>query len=233
MRCNVIRVICAVMLCTLFQGTQLHANDHTIAYQSEQVDVTQFLLCPPRFLSGEEIISGLHERNLDMTWNIGDADHFRFVTHHDEIYFEIFLSAFPDCFEETQKKLFTEEERQIEGITKKIFTFSYRLNDFKGEVINGPNEDPSYPHADGVPYTVAERRILKNTEPQEMTASELAEIISIKNIVFYTGAGLSAASNVPTMSQLFDLLKLEEGYGFFSIVKKYAHGAQRSSQQHS
>lgn len=51
-------------------------------------------------------------------------------------------------------------------------------------------------------YCIAARRLFQEAHPLEIDLPQLAEWIKTKNVVFYTGAGISAAAGVPTMHHL-------------------------------
>jgi NAD-dependent SIR2 family protein deacetylase len=56
--------------------------------------------------------------------------------------------------------------------------------------------------------------------PQKLKEMQLEEVIKNDNFLFYTGAGLSLASDVPAMSDLNKLLGLEEGELFLFSLEK-------------
>ena len=146
-----------------------------------------------------------------MTWNFGDRGHFRFSTKLEEIYFEIFFKeTFPECFDEDEKQLFQCEYVNDGKEKKKHFLYSYRVKDGKVEVNGVPEPSPSH-YAEDVEYTACERRVLEESSPISMSVYYLYEIYKDHTVVFYTGAGISAASGVPTMNQLFDLLQMTDG----------------------
>jgi len=51
----------------------------------------------------------------------------------------------------------------------------------------------------------------KDAMPKKATFEELASLVKHKKVVFYTGAGLSAQANVPTMSELEQSLEMRNG----------------------
>ncbi len=57
-------------------------------------------------------------------------------------------------------------------------------------------------------YFFAQPLKLKDQRPEELTTEELAHFLRYKNVIFYTGAGISAAGKVVTMSDLESSLKL-------------------------
>jgi NAD-dependent SIR2 family protein deacetylase len=112
----------------------------------------------------------------------------------------------------------------IDEKTKKLFTFSESIKD--GEAlpvyslhIGGPathvqaqeslNEEPAH----NEPYTIHERRDLTKTpqehNPKTISVQDLKELIKTKRVIFYTGAGISAAAGVWTMQPLMDALGID------------------------
>lgn len=175
-------------------------------------------LVPPQALSEKEIVEGLKNRDLDMTWCLGEGNYFRFMTKHDAVYFEVvFANEFSECFEAPEKRLFLKESLINEERQQK-FIYSYRWHERDGVEINIPLANDVV-HADSPVYLAYERRIIEKSTPTPLSERELISMISKNNIIFYTGAGLSAASHVPTMEQLCTSLGFEEGQGFFSSLR--------------
>jgi NAD-dependent SIR2 family protein deacetylase len=148
--------------------------------------------CNPRACSAEELQRGLKEKTLDMAWYFGEGGHFRFVSKSDEVYFEIY---------------------EFQGLV-----FSYRI-DGEGEEINVPRKFERKTHPDGDSYLVTKRRIVEGGSPGRIDEEGLARVIKNHPVLFYTGAGLSVASNVPAMGELQSLLGLEMGENFLLSLK--------------
>ena len=208
-----------IFVINLFASTGLIGHVSHLLVDESLIPTCNELLIPPKMLSEEERIEGVKNRDLDMTWYIGKDDYFRFKTKHDEIYFEVvFAQTFPECFEEIDKQAFLHnsplnQQRQQE------FIYAYRWHEVKDKpIINFPIEEKAI-QADSKTYLVSDRRVFEKSNPLSLSEEELVSILSNHRVVFYTGAGISAASNVPTMTQLFQLLKLEEGIGFLSSLK--------------
>lgn len=65
------------------------------------------------------------------------------------------------------------------------------------------------PHQEGE-YCLATRRVLTGVKPLLVGVAELVDWIEHKNVMFYTGAGISAAAGVPTMHKLAKLLPFDK-----------------------
>lgn len=203
-------------------STTLNGSPSILQQEERAVDVisaSDEFLSHPTMLSGNEISEGVKNRTLDMCFQITDFGHFRFLTERNGVYFEIrCLDAFPANFGETEKSLFMVESYFEGDKQRQSFFYSYRWNMLAEEEVNVPFvEDESL--SVSTAYTVCKRRVIEDGHPAIMTLKELIAIVHDKNIVFYTGAGLSAASQVPTMSQLYTLLSLEDGERFLSSLK--------------
>ena len=59
-------------------------------------------------------------------------------------------------------------------------------------------------------YTVAKRRVFEEAAPKKIRQDDLEKVLREGNVLFYTGAGISKASNVPYMDELISLLGIEE-----------------------
>lgn len=178
------------------------------------------LLALPTPLSAEEIVEGLKDRNLDMTWGAREGTHFNFITKHDEVYFEIaFHDGFPDNFEISDEALFLEQKYTADGQTHTIYSYSYRLHDSDGEQVNSPLEQAA-DNPKQTSYTVEARRVIEASHPTIIDADKLSSFMQSGKFIFYTGAGLSAAAEVPTMGQLHALLGVEDDVNFNPALKK-------------
>ena len=88
-------------------------------------------------------------------------------------------------------------------------------------IINQPRKQEKVRGSNNFTYLVEERRIFEKSSPQFIAADDVASIICNYNVIFYTGAGLSVASGVPSMSQLNDLLGLKEQEEFIETCSKH------------
>ncbi len=149
-----------------------------------------------------------------MCWNFGEDSHFRFISSNDEIYFDVALGLLPEIYDDFLSRV---RHKFIQSESGQSI-FPCKINSAGHEEIN----IPSMPHKDGHPdeysYIVADRRVINDAQPSLISQSTLENIVKKHNILFYTGAGLSLASNVPAMNELNELLGLEVGERFlFSL----------------
>lgn len=182
----------------------------------------------PKLYTTEELTQELAEKTLDMCWAFGEDSHFRFVSGNDAIYFEVYLGDLPDIYNgflARVKSKFIERE----GKSKQL-VFSYKIKNDGNEIINELDSQEKG-HPNEYSYIVTDRRVIANAIPQSMSQDELASIIRERNILFYTGAGLSIASGVPAMNELNELLGLEEGERFlFSLESALEHPREFASK---
>lgn len=173
----------------------------------------------PEVLTSNDVLEQLDSKSLDMCWQFGQKDFFHFVTKKNGVYFEVLFDKIPSSYDKWIRDLFTLETEILEGKEKKHYIFSYESKIDGQYTINQPHKgekilDPNQPI-----YLVDERRIFEKSSPQLILADDIASIICNNNVIFYTGAGLSVASGVPSMSQLQDLLGLKEGEEFIDSLK--------------
>ena len=167
----------------------------------------------PKLYSKEELAEELKQKKLDMCWHFGKDSHFRFVSGDGEVYFELYLGVLPEIYSDfiaqVEPKFIRDKEQLI---------FSYKITPGQVEEMNVPQPSPQRGHPDQYSYIVADRRVVENASPGQMSPEELVKVIRDKRILFYTGAGLSLASGVPAMNELTALLGLEAGEKFlFSL----------------
>jgi NAD-dependent SIR2 family protein deacetylase len=169
----------------------------------------------PRLCSSEELHQELKGKTLDMAWHFGEDSHFRFVSKNDEVYFEVYLGALPDIYSDFISEV---KNSFVEAPESQRLVFSYRVNAEGKEEINVPQQFHRRLHPDEGSYLLTDRRVIENATPLTIDEEELSTIIRNHPVLFYTGAGLSLASNVPAMNELQSLLGLEKGKNFlFSL----------------
>lgn len=164
----------------------------------------------PEIVASSDVLEKLNSKSLDMCWQFGETNFFHFVTKKDEVYFEILLESMPQTYDNGLKGLFVKE--------KDHYIFSYEWKKDEPPIINKPRQHEKERSSNHLAYLVEERRIVENSCPQTLSAEDIVSIICNNNIIFYTGAGLSIASGVPSMNQLNDLLGLQVGTGFIDSL---------------
>lgn len=169
----------------------------------------------PSLCSSEELAEELKQKTLDMCWQFDQDSHFRFVSGNDEVYFEVCLGVLPDIYKDFVDQI---KSKCISTGQSKRLIFSYSLKNDGSEEVNVPRYSQERGHLDEYSYIVANRRVIENATPRVIDLEDLSVIVQNKKILFYTGAGLSIASDVPGMNALHDLLGMEEGEKFlFSL----------------
>ena len=155
-----------------------------------------------------------------MCWNFGQDSYFRFVSGNNDVHLEIQFGQLPDFYKDFIDKISSRFIKSEIEEQNQIMIFSYRLKNNKHEEVNISRINKKNTHPDEFSYLVAERRFIENSNPQLMDQERLEEIIRNHDVLFYTGAGLSIASNIPGMNELEELLGLDEGEkGLYSLEK--------------
>lgn len=189
----------------------------------------------PDVLTTSEVLEQLDSKSLDMCWQFGENDFFHFITKKNEVYFEILFDRIPSSYEKWAQNLFILDTECLEGREHYIFSCESKMD---GQcIINQPHKQEKVLGSNNSIYLVDERRIFEKSSPQTITANDIASIICKYNVIFYTGAGISVASGVPSMNQLNDLLGLKEKEEFIEslkyIVRQPAKFVEKVSQFHN
>ena len=175
--------------------------------------------------SPEELTQLLKEKGLDMCWHFGPDSYLRFGSSHEKVYFEIVAGTLPQAYDDFLTRF---QDKFVK--TEKQLTFSYELKKDGSEAFHLPVNTPNV-RPEEYSYIVTERRIFENTHPQHLNQAELIELIKNKNVLFYTGAGVSLDSGVPAMAELQELLGLEANEKFlFSLEKALIHPREFASK---
>jgi NAD-dependent SIR2 family protein deacetylase len=180
----------------------------------------------PKLCSIEEITETLKQKTLDISWTFGPDSYFRFKSGNQEIDFEICLGKLPPEYDNFLSRF----QNQFVKNTSGNLVFFYRLKEDGSETLHQPSDFvPTHP--DEPSYLLTKRRVFENAHPQQMSQMELIQLIKSKNVLFYTGTGLSLASEVPTRDKLHDLLGLEVGERvLFSLEKALTHPREVASK---
>ena len=185
------------------------------AHLSLRGDTQSDYFSNPQPYSVDELSQELKKKTLDMCWNFGQDSHFRFISGNDETYFEVYLGNLPEMYSDFIARV---KHQFIVSENSTRLVFSYKLKNDGSEEFNGPESSQQKGHPDEYSYIVADRRIIDNASPERMSQDELTAVVRDKKVLFYSGAGLSLASNVPAMNELNELLGLEVSERFlFSL----------------
>jgi hypothetical protein len=98
-------------------------------------------------------------------------------------------------------------ENQQAGFAVKLFEISVYLYQYR--LLPTTEELKTMISAQN--YYFAEPLVIMKSCPQQISMEQLTEIIKTKQVVFYTGAGISASGDVATMSTLMQSLKMDKG----------------------
>lgn len=161
------------------------------------------LLQSPQSLTNKEI-ENLEQENLKNGWGASFNGEQKAITfyYHDDIVdldFE-FYENIPAYIDEQIKTKLVKTKRLINE--KIVTTYILHLGASTPSQSNSSNES----------YCVNQPRNFKNTpqanNPQNITLEQLADLIKTKNVIFYTGAGISAHAGIWTMESLEDALEI-------------------------
>lgn len=174
---------------------------------------------PPVTLKSDEIQEVRSGGQLDMAWSFGEAgeSHFRFVTESDEVYLELLLVGRAESMISEETRAFLRSEVSETGESFSYFTFLLSNSDEQSLYV--PLRSKIHDSPESSSYLVHERRVLSE-EPVQVDLGFLTQCLLGGRVAIYTGAGISAASGVPTMGQLNDLLGFEESEEFLLALEK-------------
>ncbi len=220
-----IALISALFISPILPPGHILANRNTQKSQNLSAlraknEVKKEFLSPSETLSAMQI-QDIQERGmLDMNTTCKDeAEFFHFISSNDEIWFELsFVEELPAELM-PYRTLFIRKEKWIKGVLKEVLAYSKREGVRGGNSTYIDQANSELLTASSPMYTLTTRRVLSDTSPQSITADALKELLKGKNILFYTGAGISVASGVPSMDELFPLLGIVEK-DFTSFYKK-------------
>ena len=165
------------------------------------------------------LVTVFYVQNISaMTWELANkADH-RFVISFfpEKISSETRVNSDIFCRADSLRTLPSEQQklfRKSTGETESQRTFQKFGYEFVYSLFKYAEEE-STDESEELNLVLDDQRLVCEGTPTEMSCEELNEIIKMKNVIFYTGAGISAAA-VPTMNVLLNALKiskdLEEG----------------------
>lgn len=139
----------------------------------------------------EQEIQRVYEHGSSFT-GINDRNYFLGFRNREPYYQVTFVGDLPDNLTEEQKNKFVRQQRKIGRETKDIYSLAVGS---VPEQVSKQTEN----------YRSSERREsprFKMEASQKLTIETLAEEMKEKKVVFYTGAGISKASNIPDLKEL-------------------------------
>ena len=153
-------------------------------------------LSAPKLLSPQEIENIVQKQKyLDFTWHDPEVD-FNFSYNDGELGFSLTTLTLPVGCEGYFHQFFQDD----------TMFFAYTMGSAK-EKLSIPRACPDF----GSDYYTANPRQFKHLQyPTSIILEQLIDYIKNHNIVFYTGAGLSVVSGVPSMAQLENSLYIEK-----------------------
>ncbi|MDN3503963.1 MAG: hypothetical protein P0S95_00105 [Rhabdochlamydiaceae bacterium] len=181
----------------------------------EPILKTDFLERSGQFFSQSKVLTPADysqkcHQELDMTWNSKNGDQFHWIRNKNGVLLEIvYFDQLPSILPSQFHSRFKKQTRQSKECY--VCTIIDTLDS---------NEQPI---PEDYQYLLAEPRIFEI--PQDCTNidfEQFAQLVANKNVIFYTGAGISAG-RVPAMEGLSRMFFLEEGMSFdqwISIILK-------------
>lgn len=174
------------------------------------------LIQPPATLSQKDIEA--IPKSASLTWDKNNGS-FHFETQDNELVFEIFFPGeLPLQLTEEEQKLFKKTE---EGY---VYTFHYP----SGAINSTDCSHSKWVHS----LTLAKPRIISKAHPFHLNSmGKVVRLLKNKQVVFYTGAGISKAAGIPTMVELDTLLGFEKEKNFPQWVQNTMHNPRALSQR--
>jgi NAD-dependent SIR2 family protein deacetylase len=126
-----------------------------------------------------------------------------------------YFDSLPEELEEKGKEKFTKQIRKFGEVEKVVYVLKY------GEA---PKLEERVQENLSEKYRIAPARNFEREKirplPKEVEISQLAEFLKDKRVLFYTGAGISMASGVPSFNQLQEKLGIEMSQKIDGFLKK-------------
>jgi len=144
--------------------------------------------CNANLLRQSETLSPKQIEDLANNWSTQFTWHWKYIAESTFTY-------------ENQKAGFA-----IKLLKIPLYWHQYRMLPTKKE-IKGYLASPA--------YLFAQPLRIENGAPREISLEEVIDIVKTKSVLFYTGAGISASSNVATMNDLMQSLEMHNGSRHF------------------
>ncbi|MBF8264076.1 MAG: hypothetical protein HW387_1741 [Parachlamydiales bacterium] len=176
------------------------------------------LTAPPKLSSKD--IENLPKR-IFMTWNHG-AEFFQIEAHEGCASLKIHFEKLPDKFLEEIKSCFV---KTTSGEGHASFEYCYHLDFFNDLQIN-TNPVSNKPSG----YAITSPRFFEKSSPHVVSVAFLLSLIKKHYIAFYTGAGLSISSNVPSMSNLEEMIGINPKIGFNASMESILNSPENTTR---
>lgn len=133
----------------------------------------------PDVLTTSEVLEELDSKSLDMCWQFGENDFFRFITKKNEVYFEILFERIPSSYEKWAQDLFILQTECLEGEEKEHYIFCCESKSYGQSIINQPRKEEKVYGSNNFTYLVDERRIFEKSSPKFIEADDIASISAV------------------------------------------------------
>ena len=188
-----------LILPLMFISSLLFSGDEPVL-KTDFLEKAGSFFTTSQLLTPQEYAIKCHQE-LDMTWNSKNGDQFHWIRNKNGILLEIVY------FDQLPKEIPIELQTKFNKETrngKECFVCS---------IIDTLDENKEA-IAENYQYLLAEPRIFDQLQDcKKIDFAQFAYLISKKNVIFYTGAGISAG-HVPAMEGLSRMFFLEENMSF-------------------
>lgn len=175
----------------------------------------KFLL-PPAAADGNELLASFKNR-CDEYGNGNKGFCYRYGS---VILYVHFQDALPEELTAEEKALFTRSEQTIEGAQRVVYHYEFGT-------LPGVRHTPSSHNLPYLPRTFAEEPAACKT----LSIQECARLIADKKVVFFTGAGISAAAGIHTLATLNDQLGIQSHAAVDLFVLAALHNPEQLVNQ--
>lgn len=159
------------------------------------------LFQPPEEPKAEEILASF--QNREGTYGL---DRRQFLYRHGSVILSVFYETLPESFTPEERALYSPAKQGDKTI------FVYCFGDIAPTTVEPPQEAP-------------EEDFLGTPEP--ITLDDLAQSINQKNVLLFTGAGISAAAGIHTIATLHQELGLDSSLEVDDFVYNAMHNPEK------